>query len=418
MSADPQFKIDEARRYWRHAPAGATKLDTDSLLGSGASGGDVWDAAFRSRVLNYPEEEQFLRVFADRARGQRLVSIGSGLGFHELFYAAAGAQVTACDIVPTNLRVIEQVAAERAISIATFFRPDLTAQPLPGPADIVFVYGCLMHMPADAQRALFTRAREALVAGGRVVLMVYGWEFARRTCGWTDPSQFDPVVFARASDPTVGNEACPWSDWHDAEKLLALAGSGARIVRRQAWNDGQFYWYELTWTAGTEPLAPFFAERALGEGRARLQVRAREFSPEDAQISRGWRRVTVHAAASGSHYVLTSPILKAPSDANAVAIDLSIEDGALSTGILDVAAQQFVSVATRSSRGPHTVLLLADPLPARFQIVISNHQPKAPAPGVFVVRGARVLARPLASLGARVVAAAIKGRPTTEASRP
>lgn len=401
-----QFDLEESRRYWRHAPAGAGKLDTDSLIASGDASLDVWQAAFRSRLLNYPEEEQFVRVFASRVRGRRIVSIGSGLGFHELFYAAHGAQVTCCDIVPTNLRVVEDIASRAQIPMTTFCEADLTAQPLPGPADVVFVYGCLMHMPSEAQRALFARAREALAPGGSIVLMVYGWEFARRTCGWTDPAQFDPVVFARASDPTVGAEACPWSDWHDDEKLLTLAGDGARVVRRQSWNDGQFFWYELSWTAGSEAPAPFFEESALREGDTLVCVRARDFSPVDAEISRGWKRVTIHARPSQGNYVLTSPVLDAAAGGprgslgNAVTLDLAVKQGALSAGILDVDAQRFVSTATRSTAGRHVVLLLADPLPARFQIVISNFQPAAAAPGVFVSHGARVLARPLATLSA------------------
>ncbi len=397
MRTQSEFSLDNARRYWRHAPAGADKLDTDSLLAAGDARADVWDAAFRSRLITYPEEEQFLRTFAQRVSGRRIVSIGSGLGFHELFYAAAGAQVTCCDIVATNLGAIERVAAERRLPIATFCRPDLTAQPLPGPADIVLVYGCLMHMPADAQRVLLERARDALAPGGSIVLMVYDWEFVRRTCGWTDPSQFDPVVFARASDPTVGDEACPWSDWHGEDKLLRLAERGAHVVRRQTWNDGRFGWYELSWTAAG-PAEPFFAAAALDAGESCLRLRPRDFSAVDAQVSRGWRRVTVRAAASRSHYVLVSAVIERPAGANAVAVDVAIDGGALSIGILDADAQRFVATAVRSTRGRHTVLLVASPLPDRFQIVISNHQPSAPAPGTFVLHGARVLARPLAAI--------------------
>ena len=398
MDMSPEFNLDEARRYWRHAPAGSGKVDTDALVAAGETSADVWDAAFRSRLLAYPEEEQFLRTFAAGVRGLRLVSIGSGLGFHELFYAAHGARVTCCDIVATNLAAIERAAARRRLTVDTFCRPDLTTQALPGPADVVFVYGCLMHMPPDAQRALFARVRAALAPGGRVVLMVYAWEFAHRLCGWTDPAAFDPVAFARASDPTVGDEACPWSDWHDDRKLLALAGDGSRVTRRQAWNDEQFVWYELSESPAAGEPPPFFEQTALADGDLRLRLRPRDFTAEDATLERRWRRVTVHAAPSRSSYVLASRVLDAPARANAVAIDVAVEQGASSAGILDVDAQRFVSVATRSTRGRHAALLLADPLPRRFQIVLSNHQPKAPAPGVFVVYGARVLARPIATL--------------------
>jgi hypothetical protein len=398
INPEPRYDAERARRYWRHAPSGEGKHDTGSLVASDAVH-DVWDAAFRSRVLNYPEEEQFLRTFAERARGLRMVSIGSGLGFHELFYASAGARVTCCDIVATNLTAIREVAARKGLRVDTYHSDDVAAQPLPGGgSDVVFIYGCLMHMPAQAQRDLLRRAREALVPRGSVVLMVYAWEFARRACGWSDPSQFDPLLFARASDPAVGDEACPWSDWHDDAKLLDLAGDGARVIRRQSWNDGQFFWYELDW--GIEPTMPrpFFNPAALEKGTPLLRLGPREFRPSEADVSRGWRRVTARLPPSRSDYALVSRTVESPTGANAVVIDLSVVDGAVSVGILDVEAQHFVSVAIRTAGGRQPMLLLADPLPARFQIVASNHQPVVPAPGEFLLGSACVLRRPLAAV--------------------
>jgi len=398
-SPEPRFDAARARRYWRHAPSGAGKHDTGALVDSHGLH-DVWDVAFRSRLLNYPEEEQFLRTFAERAPGLRMVSIGSGLGFHELFYASAGAGVTCCDIVETNLAAIAKVAERKGLHVETVHADDVAAQPLPGHVDLVFIYGCLMHMPVPAQRDLMRRAREALVESGSVVLMVYAWEFARRTCGWTDPSQFDPLTFARASDPTVGDEACPWSDWHDDAKILDLAGRGARILHRQPWNDGQFLWYELDWNPGAATPRPFFEPRALEDGTARLQLGPRDFSPSAAEVSHGWRRLTVRMPASRGDYALVSRTVTAPAGANAVTIDMAVRTGALSAGILDVDTQRFVAVAIKASSGRQPVLLLADPLPARFQVVLSNHQPASPAPGKFVFHGASVLQRPLAAVPA------------------
>ena len=398
-SPEPRFDAARARRYWRHAPSGAGKHDTGALVASHGLH-DVWDVAFRSRLLNYPEEEQFLRTFAERAPGLRMVSIGSGLGFHELFYASAGARVTCCDIVETNLAAIATVAGRKGLHIDTVHNDDVGAQPLPGNVNLVFIYGCLMHMPVPSQREVIQRAREALVEGGSVVLMAYAWEFARRTCGWTDPSQFDPLTFARASDPTVGDEACPWSDWHDDAKILDLAGGGARILRRQTWNDGQFLWYELDWNPGSATPCRFFESDALEAGSLLLQLGPRDFSPSAADVSHGWRRLTVRMPASRSDYALVSRTIAAPAGANAVTIDVAVTTGALSAGILDVDAQRFVAVAIRASAGRQPVLLLADPLPARFQVVLSNHQPASPARGEFVFRRANILERPLAAVPA------------------
>ena len=108
--------------------------------------------------------------------------------------------------------------------------------------------------------------------------------------------------------------------------------------------------------------------------------------------------ITLRAAPSTSRYVLTSRPIDAPPHANAVVVDVEIVDGALSVGVLDVDAQRFTSVAVRTTRGRHHLLLLGDPLPARFQIIVSNHQPSGAAPGLFVFHGARVLERPFAAL--------------------
>src|SRR5262245_6794289 len=345
---EPRFDLERARRYWRYAPSGAGKHDTTAFVESDRLN-DIWDDAFRSRMLNYPEEEQFLRTFAQRAPGLRMVSIGSGLGFHELFYASAGARVTCCDIVESNLTAIAAAAARKGIHVETVHAEDVGTQALPGGVDVVFIYGCLMHMPVPAQRGLLRRAREALGANGSIVLMVYAWEFARRTCGWTDPSQFDPPTFARASDPTVGDEACPWSDWHDDAKILDLAGRGARILRRQPWNDGQFLWYELDWNPGSATPRPFFETDALEAGTSLLQLGPRDFSPSAADVSRGWRRLTVRMPASRGDYALVSRTVTAPAGANAVTIDVAVRTGALAGGILDADAQRFVSVAIKAS---------------------------------------------------------------------
>ena len=104
--------------------------------------------------------------------------------------------------------------------------------------------------------------------------------------------------------------------------------------------------------------------------------------------------------ASRSDYALVSRTIAAPAGANAVTIDVAVTTGALSAGILDVDAQRFVAVAIRASVGRQPVLLLADPLPARFQVVLSNHQPASPARGEFVFRRANILERPLAAVPA------------------
>lgn len=230
------YRFDEAQSYWRHAPSESGKHDTATLAeASDHVLLDVWDAAFRSRFRGYPEEDLFVRAFARPVGGQRILSVGSGLGLHELFYAAAGATVTCADIVPSNLRVVERVAALKGLTgvRTTVLGSGQVAQE---PCDTLFVYGALMHMPRDQQRELLRQGSALLSPNGRIVLMLYTWAFASAMCHWTSADQFDPVLFGRASDPSVGTEHCPWADWHDDDAVLDLAGPGFHIAKKQLWN--------------------------------------------------------------------------------------------------------------------------------------------------------------------------------------
>ena len=59
------FDLEQSRAYWRHVPSGAGKQDTAALAAAKDEiVSDAWDRGFRDRFVNYPEEEQFLRMTA------------------------------------------------------------------------------------------------------------------------------------------------------------------------------------------------------------------------------------------------------------------------------------------------------------------------------------------------------------------
>jgi hypothetical protein len=260
--------------------------------------------------------------------------------------------------------------------------------------DVVFIYGCLMHMPAEKQRALIDAARAVLVPGGRIVLMVYSWEFVQRVCGWTSPDEFDPALFARRSDPVVGAEACPWADWYDDGKLLSLA-PGMYVARKQAWNDGQYVWYELS-ALPTRAPAPFFSTSALAAGRTIANLRLRDFVAADAQVSRLWRGLDVSTTGGGSSYAAYATAVDPSRQANAVSIAMELYDGACSAGLLDDERGVFVASAVAAARGRHQLLLLAPEWPTRCRIVFSNHRPGSNLQSRFAIRRVTLLHRPIA----------------------
>ena len=281
--ADDRYELATAQSYWRHAPSGEGKHDTSTLaVVSDKILLSAWDAAFRSRFRGYPEEDVFMRAFSRSVAAQRILSVGSGLGFHEIFYQSRGAQLTCADIVPTNLEVITRVAALKGLPGIRTLALDDRSRGFPDLFDTVFIYGSLMHMPRDYQRTMLAHAAAALEQDGRIVLMVYTWEFVRRTCGWRTPEEFDPIVFARASDPTVGSEDCPWSDWYDDARLLELVAPDFCITRAQNWNGGLYVWYELRRGLRDAPPVPFFDDRERYSGRVVRRVPGTDFVAGDA----------------------------------------------------------------------------------------------------------------------------------------
>jgi SAM-dependent methyltransferase len=390
-----QFDFERSRTYWRHAPSGSGKADSTSLLElDDRRLCDAWNAGFRERFLNYPEEEQFLRVFAAETRGRKMLSVGSGLGFHELYYASSGASVACADIVDSNLSVIERVArAKHLHGLTTCDVSSGSFERCAGPFDIVFIYGCLMHMPADAQRELLSVARRSLVDGGSIVLMVYDWEFVHRTCGWTSVEQFDPATFARHSDPVVGDEACPWADWYDDAKLVGLA-PGMSISRKQTWNDGQYAWYELG--EGRRASTRFFPASALSEGTDVATVPLRRFAAADAELERSWRSLGVETNGAGFGYAAFAPADAGTGRANAVAVSLDLIVGGCSVGVLDDDRGAFVANAIVTTPGRHQLLLLTEEWPRVGRIVFSNHQPNPERRSCFAIRRVTMLHRPIA----------------------
>jgi len=389
------FDLDRSRTYWRHAPSGIGKHDTRLLLSeSPARLLDVWTQAFQARFRGYPEEDVFLREMAKEFAGKRVLSIGSGLGFHEVYYARNGAFVTCVDIVESNLKVIERVAELSGITsrVNTICCADSSETPYDSSYDVVFIYGSLMTMPEPYQAKLLAKATAALTPDGRLVLMLYTWDFARLTCGWQSPDQFDPAVFARASDPSVAEEHCPWSDWHDDAKLLEMTGSGFVISHRQTWNYGLYVWYSLT-RSQMGMVQPFFDTKKIIESFAHrddLDVTLWPVWAATRLDNEDGIRIRTHCNTGGYAIGSQELILASKSKKeNCVAMDVTLIEGGLSVGILDVESQTFVASQIVSTPSRHVVLIAAD-LPKRFQIIVSNYSSGPPAESTFTVHTARI----------------------------
>ncbi|MGY4329391.1 SAM-dependent methyltransferase [Bradyrhizobium sp. LB7.2] len=390
-----RYDRDVARRYWRHAPSGAGKHDTAELLAlSDHALEEVWNDAFIKRFRQYPEEEAWLCQMANEFSGKDLLSIGSGLGFHEIYYANHGARLVCCDIVESNLRTIQRIAQIKGLPDIPVIVSGGADSLLPGEYDVVFLYGSLMAMPAQQQRELLRRSAGVLREGGRIVLMLYTWDFVRSTCSWTSKAEFDPVVFARASDPSVGEEHCPWSDWHDSAKLHPLLPA-FRVVREQTWNNGWFVWFDMS-ASGVEPAAPFFPQSVLSVGKRVMEINPASLAADAATIIKRTSTVSIKTENNRFGYAASTASLEA-ADAeqpNALLIEGWIEEGGFSVGVLDELANVFVATATFARKGEVRGICRFDRLPKRYRIIFSNHRADAPMSSTFDIAAIRLIVRP------------------------
>lgn len=377
---DTGFDIEKSRRYWRFAPSGAGKHDTVDLaaVDDGALLRE-WKDAFSRRFSNYLEEDRFLAVMGDAFRGKKVLSIGSGLGLHEIYYAAHGAAMTCCDIVPSNLNVIRRVSARLGVEVDTFVLRE--PKDIRGPYDVIFIYGSLMTMPEDRQRALLDACASALGPQGSIVLMLYTWAFARATCGWRSPAEFDPAVFARASDPSVGEEHCPWSDWHDDEKLLRIAPTGFHIRRRQFWQQGWFVWYELSRSTGA--VTEFF-DPASVVGVPLFEMSLADFTAADAALAMEGRRLRIVTGENLASYAGVAPPVQ-PRGANAISIEAEIRDGAFSVGVYDASSGTFIATHVVNQPGAHRHVMSVPAFEGSAQLILSNFRDEA-AQSEFLIR--------------------------------
>jgi predicted O-methyltransferase YrrM len=393
MTSTKAFDLDTSRTYWRYAPSGAGKHDTVTL----AAQRDkelcaTWDDGFLKRFRGYPEEAEFLRVMAKEFSGRKILSIGSGIGLHEIYYALHGASVTCCDIVPSNLEFISRVARTKKVRDLQTLVSTGANQDLGGPYDIIFLCGSLMTMPETMQRQLLSRCVSALHPEGKLIFMLYTWEFARATCGWESPDEFDPAIFARASDPSVGSEHCPWSDWHDEAKLLALVGDQFHVTRQQLWNQGWYVWYELSRQAPAARAGHFFDPSDVAAGRVVATVPLSPMVVAEAEMA-----LLVTTTANNFSYALVGPAqaqTRETAPVDTIVVEATLEDGAFSIGVLDEAKNSFVFSQGIWQPGRHRHVFSCGRLPARYRVIVSNFRHGAPAKSQFLLHRIEFLEKP------------------------
>lgn len=382
------FDLEEARNYWQFAPSGHGKVDTVELLSR--EDGEfyaTWLDHYNARLVHYWEERRVMPHFAAIFKGKDVLSFGSGIGLNEMQFVRAGARLVCADIVESNLRVIERVAAIEGKTLAgTLFMEDSARQDFGGPYDFIYVYGSLMTMPFERQKQVMQNFRRSLKPDGSIILMLYTKQFAIDTSG-TDSAK----AFALRSDPSVNGLDNPWSDWHDDTKLLDIAGAGLVITKRQVWNDGWYVWYALELDRGVSrpPIEFISLSKADSVGPTVYRAKLTALEPLEAiLVARKDGGIDVRTRPNNYLYAARSPVIKNGLSGDLeLLLDYEISEGAFSVGILDLSTNRFVVNRSLHSPGREfsLVALGANAIRAPFQIVLSNFQDGSPASSSFTI---------------------------------
>jgi ubiquinone/menaquinone biosynthesis C-methylase UbiE len=151
-------------RQWSEHPCGAQ-------YSAAEPGSPRWaEETDRFRFGGYAP---WLPAWADFASsaGERVLEVGCGTGFDTARFAAAGADVTAVDLVPRSLELTSQRLSVQGLN-ATLVLADAHSLPFPDASfDRVYSFGVLHHL-AGPERGI-TEMMRVLRPGGRLQLAVY-----------------------------------------------------------------------------------------------------------------------------------------------------------------------------------------------------------------------------------------------------
>jgi 2-polyprenyl-3-methyl-5-hydroxy-6-metoxy-1,4-benzoquinol methylase len=118
-------------------------------------------------------EEFYQELSAMDLKGLRILEFGCGSGLDALHMTQRGAIVTACDIVPNNVRLTDKVLDFEGSLSGAVLLESYDDIPLYGKFDMVFSNGVLMNIQPDKIEYVVEQLKSVLKPGGVLMCMVY-----------------------------------------------------------------------------------------------------------------------------------------------------------------------------------------------------------------------------------------------------
>jgi SAM-dependent methyltransferase len=129
--------------------------------------------------------------------------LGAGIGRHTLPMLTRlppGSEVYAVDLLPSALDRLERAAPQGATTLLHTCQADLCDYTFAGPADLVFAFSVIEHLPDLASiRAVLERIRTAMRPGGIVALGIVADRFEIDRRGSRRPALLESGLSTRAA---------------------------------------------------------------------------------------------------------------------------------------------------------------------------------------------------------------------------
>jgi cyclopropane fatty-acyl-phospholipid synthase-like methyltransferase len=179
MPTPPSSSLDYWRRcYYENGP---DVMMTDAQDVNNYSTRKLWHIAtkgYLNRRINYTYESEgnFYRELEQLPLDTMdVLEFGCGPGIEALHMAQSGASVTACDIIPSNITLVDRMLEPlggRAVLLNSY--EGLSGL---GQFDLVFSHGVLHHVQPEVLPRILELLVDRVKPGGQALIMVYTLRF-------------------------------------------------------------------------------------------------------------------------------------------------------------------------------------------------------------------------------------------------
>lgn len=166
--------------YWEQVVyhPSATMKTSDLLKESDEKILEILDGVMEYRYGDF--EPEFIQIMElDKLAGKKVLEIGAGCGTDAVKMTILGANVTAVDVLLTNVAVIDKNFVLRDLPRHTVYVKDIMELNIVKDYSVLYSFGCLHHIKREKVKEIFEHLLSFLKPEATILLMMYTKQVAR-----------------------------------------------------------------------------------------------------------------------------------------------------------------------------------------------------------------------------------------------